>query len=138
MESHCHLSVLIIKKLAFLGQPKASFVFINQYSSSIINSVLKLWHGNIQSLIRWQRKCSLQGAAKQPFAFSHSAKESQPQAPNQVLNIRLIGVIYHWFSSSKIFCIEIKIKIKCQEGTEHKGYNLNYFVLTTRLLSLIR
>ena len=42
MEFRCKLSVLMIKKLAFLGQPKASFVFVNQYSSSIINSIRKL------------------------------------------------------------------------------------------------
>ena len=64
----------MIKKLAFLGQPKASFVFINQHSSSIISSVLKLWQGNIQSLVRCQRKCTLQCATKQPFAFSHPEK----------------------------------------------------------------
>ena len=83
----------MIKRLTFLGQAKASFVFVNQYSFSIINSILNLLQGNIQSLIRCQKKCILQEAAKRPFAVSHSSKENQPQAPSQALNICLIGVI---------------------------------------------
>ena len=41
-EFRCKLSVLMIKKLTFLGQPKASFVCVNQYSSNTVNSILKL------------------------------------------------------------------------------------------------
>ena len=83
----------MIKKLAFLGQPKAGFFFVNQYSSSIIISILKLWLENIQSMTRWQKKCTPQVAVKQPFVVSHSLKENQPQAPIQALNIWLIGII---------------------------------------------
>ena len=83
----------MIKKLTFLGQPKGSFVFVNQYSSIVINWILKVWQGNIESLIRCQEQCTLQGVAKQPFAVSHFANENQPQAPSQALNICLIGVI---------------------------------------------
>ena len=81
------------KKLAFLGQRKVSFVFVNQCSAIIINSILKLCQGIIQNLMRCQRKCTLQGTAKQPFPVTHSAKGNQPQAPSQALNNFLIGVI---------------------------------------------
>ena len=96
MESNCYLSVLMIKNLAFLGQPKESFIFISQYSSSIINSILKRWQGNIQSLVRCQRKCTLQGAAKQPFAVSHVEGKLIPitkPGPKYSSNRRNIAVV---------------------------------------------
>ena len=120
-QSRCCLSVRMIKKLAFLGQPKANFVVVNQYSSSMINSILKLWLGNIQSLMvpekMYPRKRSKTAFCGQPLHMGKT-NPSTKQGPKYLSNWRNIALIQ--FIQGFPYR-DKKIKIKRQRWIEHSS-----------------
>ena len=102
---------------------KSVLIQYNQFNSQALT-------GEYSELDKVPEKMYPPRSSKTAFCVQPLCKGKLTQAPNQVLNIRLIGVIQHWFYSSKIFCLEIKIKKKCQKG-------IKYYMLTTKLLPLI-